>query len=505
MGKIKIFRGRRVLSSILIIAVLYCLAPNIFSHDRYSANRLLSWLLFYQIFIFLSSAITISLLFRFLNIKYAPKISNYIFGLCWNDVLLIFSGVSLLHTAFMLASVNVIDFSSVWLVKGINFDIVISLADTMAIIVYFYNFYTINRPKKLLSHMLRDLNSFEKEKEREKVNEQFSIIKEFIKKTNSFFDTGVLFSILDNSRLSQPVFEHEKNDNHLELIVEMLFENLQRAFLSESPEEFKRMVDFLNELLDRFQDSEDSIFDRFISAYFTFILGNIGEMKTDMVLYFVRQLENIFERLFEKQIGITEKSKSDLIGILDRLSYIVYSRNLETSEELFSILEFYICLFAYFEKDYLFYSQLKDEFDTFVIFMLQNMNNVSKKEAREYFLKLIEKTKLYKIAFAEMVLIYIFLLALEYKMWNTGYVFFNVIMDLAKTRKLYKKNNHLFYHFMSGRKIFYLKKCLSKVKNKEINEVFRRKIYKKYLISIGSCSLKELSKCRVFRKLAGRK
>ncbi|WAM32587.1 hypothetical protein [Caldicellulosiruptor naganoensis] len=506
MAKIKLFRGRRMLSSILIVVALYYLAPNVFSHDRFSANRLLSWLLSYQIFIFLSSVITISLLIRFLSVKYSPKISNYILSLCWNDILVVFLGVSLLHTTFMLASVNVVDYSSEWIVKGVNFDIIISFVDILVVIIYFCIFYTISQPKKLFIRMLKDLNGFAKAGEVERVNEQFLIIKEFIRKTNLFFDSTLLLSVLDNPKSFQLLIEQEKNNSYLEEIIGILLKNTENALLSERTEEFKKTIDFLSILLDKFQSSKSDIFETLITDYFTLISHNIQRLEANQVLYLVKQLKKIFEMLSKKQIKISEKSKSDLIEILDRLSYIILSENSAGIGELFSILEFYISLFAYFEKDYVFYTQLKEEFDTFVISLLQNMHGVPTKEIKEYVLKMIEKAKPYRVSFAEMALVYIFLLTLEYKMLEIGYVLFNIIIDSAKTKKLIEKGNCSFYHNInSSKKMFYLYKCLLGIKNKVKNETFKKKMYKKYLISVGNCRPKKLCKDVMLKNLSGRK
>ncbi|AZT90156.1 hypothetical protein ELD05_05575 [Caldicellulosiruptor changbaiensis] len=507
MVKTKLLRGRRMLSSILIVIALYYSAPNIFSHDRLSANRLLSWLLLYQIFIFFSSAITISLLVRFLSMRYSRKVSNYILSLCWNDVLAVFSSVSVLHTAFMLASVNVVDYSSQWIVKGINFDIVISFANILVITLYFYIFYTITQPKKLFRKMLKDLDSFLKAGEKERVNEQLLLIKEFFRKANLFLDLELLLSILNSPKAFQLFIEGEKkNDGYLEEIVEILFKNMESAISSERAEKFKEAVDFLDSFVDKVQDTTIYIFEKLITGYYSFIFHNIQRLKYEQVLYIVNHLERIFETLLKKQINISDKSKSDLIGILDRLSYIIFHENSAKSSELLSILEFYIILFAFFEKDHIFYSQVKEEFDTFVIYLLKSTHEFPKKEAKEYILKIIEKPKRYKISFTRMVFVYIFLLTLEYKRYDIGYILFNGIMELVKTGEFSVRGTHTFYHSAdTAKKMFYLYKCLATMKSGIKSEKYKKKMYKKYMVATGNCKLKKLSQYVRFKRLSGRK
>lgn len=507
MVKTKLLRGRRMLSSILIVIALYYSAPNIFSHDKLSANKLLSWLLLYQIFIFFSSAITISLLIRFLNMRYSHKVSNYILSLCWNDVLFVFSSVSVLHTAFMLASVNVVDYSSQWIVKGINFDIVISFANILVITLYFYIFYTITQPKKLFRKMLKDLDSFLKAGEKERVNEQLLLIKEFFKKANLFLDSKLLLSILNSPKAFQLFIEGEKkNDGYLEEIMEILFKNMESAISSERIDKFKEAADFLDSFVDKVQDTTIDIFEKLITCYYSLIFHNVQRLKYEQVLYIVNHLQKIFETLLKKQINISDKSKSDLIGILDRLSYLIFHENSARSRKLLSILEFYIILFAYFENDHIFYSQVREEFDTFAISLLKSIHNFSKKEAKEYILKIVEKAKPYKISCTGMVVVYIFLLTLEYKRYEIGYVLFNAIIDLVETAGFTLKSTHTFYYNAeTEKKMFYLYKCLTTMESGIKSENYKKKMYKKYMVAAGCCKLKKFSQYVRFKRLSGRK
>jgi len=507
MIKTKLLRGRRMLSSILIVIALYYSAPNIFSHDRLSANRLLSWILLYQIFIFFCSAITISFLLRFLSIRYSQKVSNYISSLCWNDVLLIFSFVSILHTAFTLTLVNVESFTSQWIIKGINFDIMISIVDVLVITIYFSVFYKISQPKRLFNKMLKDLNNFLKADEKEKINNQLLIIREFLHKAPLFLDSKLLFSILESPKAFQLLIENDKKwDDYFEEIMEMLFRNIENAISTDRSETFEEAIDFLEWFVDKVQDSMNDILEKLITGYYRLIFHNVQRLKAEQVLLIVSHLKSIFETLLKKEVNISDKSKSDLIGILDRLSYIIFLENSVKSKDLFSILDFYIILFAYFEKDYIFCSQVTEEFNAFAITLLQKERNISKRELRDELLKIVEKTKSDNVRFVIKAVVSIILLAVECKKYDLAYVLFNTIVDLPEIIRFTTENHYGFFNDVDAdKRIFYFYKCLMSLKTGIKNENQKKRIYRKYLVAIGDCNPRKFEKKTMFKRLSGRK
>lgn len=495
-----------MLSSILIIIAVYYLTPNIFSHDKISANRLLSWLLSYQVFIFFSSLVTISLLVRFLNIRYSYRISSYIFNLCWNDVLIIFLSTSVLHTAFMLAVVNVTGYSSQRIVKGINFDIVMSFLIALVMILYFYTFYITAQPKRLFKRMLKDLNDFLRTNEKEKINEQLLIIKEFFQKTNLFLDSKLLL-MLNNPKVFRLFIEEEQKDvGYLEGIVDVLFESLENAILSENMNRFKETIDFLNNFVNEIEDINVGIFEKLIKGYYNLVFYNVQRLKYDQLLYILHHLRIIFETLLKKQINLNDNSKADLVEILDRLSYISFRIGLTTAKELVLILEIYVILFAYFKDDVVFYSLIKEEMSVFLFYLSKYAYNFSKEDLKKYIFKVIEEVKAYKIYNTLMGLVHIFLLALENKMYEIGYIFFSAIINVTEKIPFSIESICTFYYDDNiKRKILHLYRCLRAIKNRTRNESYEKKMYKKYMIVSGNCKIKRFFRAMKFKKPSGKK
>lgn len=220
--KIKSDRGKQMLSSILLVVVIYILSPTSVSYDKLSANRLLTWLFALQLFIFFSVAFTISFVLRLLKVKYSQKVCSFIFSLCLNDMLILTMLFTDAHIIFMLTIVNTIGSSYKWVVKGINFDIMLSVADLVIVIAYFWVLYKNSYPVNFLNALLKALKSAVQESNKEEINEKLLILKQFLQNYPYRFNQNLLEPILVSNETIKILSEIKSENSYLREIVDLL-------------------------------------------------------------------------------------------------------------------------------------------------------------------------------------------------------------------------------------------------------------------------------------------
>ncbi|ADQ04366.1 hypothetical protein Calow_0796 [Caldicellulosiruptor owensensis OL] len=219
---LKTSRGKQLLSSILLVGVIYLLSPTSVSYDKLSANRLLTWLFALQLFIFFGVAITISFVLRVLRVKYSQKVCSFIFSLCLNDMLILTMLFTAAHIIFMLTIVNTIGSSYRWVVKGINFDIMLSVADMVIVIAYFWVLYKNSYPVNFLNALLKALKRAVKENNKEDINEKLLILKHFIQNYPYHFNKSLLEPILASYKTIKILSEIKNENGYLREIVDLL-------------------------------------------------------------------------------------------------------------------------------------------------------------------------------------------------------------------------------------------------------------------------------------------
>lgn len=250
--KIKTGRGKQLLSSILLVGVIYLLSPTTVSYDKLSANRLLTWLFALQIFVYFGAVITISFVLRVLRSKYSQKVCSFIFSLCLNDMLVLTMLLTTLHIMFMLSVVNTIGVSYKWIIKGINFSIVLSVADIVIVIVYFLKLYKNSYPINFLNALLKGLKRDLQENNKDKVDEKLLILKEFLKSYPFQFNYNLLEPILANDEalriLSQIKNEGKYLTGIFELIVSLFFHLLNSHELKSAYKIFEIILEYSNNI-----------------------------------------------------------------------------------------------------------------------------------------------------------------------------------------------------------------------------------------------------------------
>jgi len=219
---LKTSRGKQLLSSILLVGVVYLLSPISVSFDKLSANRLLTWLFALQLFIFFGVAITISFVLRVLRVKYSQKVCSFIFSLCLNDMLILTMLFTAAHIVFMLTIVNTIGTSYKWVVKGINFDIMLSVADLIIVIVYFWILYQNSYPVNFLNALLKALKRAVQESNKEEINEKLLILKQFLQNYPYRFNQNLLEPILLSNETIKVLSEIKNENSYLREIVDLL-------------------------------------------------------------------------------------------------------------------------------------------------------------------------------------------------------------------------------------------------------------------------------------------
>jgi len=220
---LKTSRGKQLLSSILLVGVVYLLSPISVSFDKLSANRLLAWLFALQLFIFFGVAITISFVLRVLRVKYSQKVCSFIFSLCLNDMLILTMLFTAAHIVFMLTIVNTIGTSYKWVVKGINFDIMLSVADLIIVIVYFWILYQNSYPANFLNALLKALKRAVQESNKEEINEKLLILKQFLQNYPYRFNQNLLEPILLSNETIKVLSEIKNENSYLREIVDSYF------------------------------------------------------------------------------------------------------------------------------------------------------------------------------------------------------------------------------------------------------------------------------------------
>jgi len=220
--KFKTSRGKQLLSSILLVGVIYLLSPTSVSYDKLSANRLLTWLFALQLFIFFGVAITISFVLRVLRVKYSQKVCSFIFSFCLNDMLILTMLFTATHIVFMLAIVNTIGTSYKWVIKGINFDIMLSVADLIIVIVYFWILYRNSYPANFLNALLKALKRAVQESNKEEINEKLLILKHFIQNYSYRFNQNLLEPILVSNETIKVLSEIKNVNSYLREIIDLL-------------------------------------------------------------------------------------------------------------------------------------------------------------------------------------------------------------------------------------------------------------------------------------------
>lgn len=247
--KIKTGRGKQLLSSILLVGVIYLLFPTV-SYDKLSANRLLTWLFALQIFVYFGVAITVSFVLRVLRAKYSQKVCSFIFSLCLNDMLVLTMLLTTLHIMFMLSVVNTIGVSYKWIIKGINFSIVLSVADI--VIVYFLKLYKNSYPINFLNALLKGLKRDLQENNKDKVDEKLLILKEFLKSYPFQFNYNLLEPILANDEALRILSQIKNEDKYLtgifELIVSLFFHLLNSHELKSAYKIFEIILEYSNNI-----------------------------------------------------------------------------------------------------------------------------------------------------------------------------------------------------------------------------------------------------------------
>lgn len=211
-----------MLSSILLVVIIYILSPTSVSYDKLSANRILTWLFALQLFIFFSVAITISFILRLLRIKYSQKVCSFIFSLCLNDMLILTMLLTTTHIIFMLTIVNVIGSSYRWVVKGINFDIMLSVANIAVVVVYFWGLYKNSYPVNFLNALLKALKMAAKENNKEEINEKLLILKQFLQSYSNRFNQDFLEPILVSNETIKILAEMKNDKIFLGEIIDLL-------------------------------------------------------------------------------------------------------------------------------------------------------------------------------------------------------------------------------------------------------------------------------------------
>ncbi|WAM35386.1 hypothetical protein [Caldicellulosiruptor acetigenus] len=249
--KIKTGRGKQLLSSILLVGVIYLLSPTV-SYDKLSANRLLTWLFALQIFVYFGATITISFVLRVLRAKYSQKVCSFIFSLCLNDMLVLTMLLTTLHIMFMLSVVNTVGVSYKWITKGINFSIVLSVADIVIVIVYFLKLYKNSYPINFLNALLKGLKRDLQENNKDKVDEKLLILKEFLKSYPFQFNYNLLEPILANDEALRILSQIKSEDKYLtgifELIVSLFFHLLNSHELKSAYKIFEIILEYSNNI-----------------------------------------------------------------------------------------------------------------------------------------------------------------------------------------------------------------------------------------------------------------
>ncbi|WPX09737.1 hypothetical protein [Anaerocellum danielii] len=250
--KIKTGRGKQLLSSILLVGVVYLLSPITVSYDKLSANRLLLWLFALQIFVYFGVVITVSFVLKVLKVKYSQKVCFFIFSLCLNDMLVLTMLLTTLHIMFMLSVVNTIGVSYKWIIKGINFSIVLSVVDIVIVIVYFLKLYKNSYPINFLNALLKGLKRDLQENNKEKVDEKFIILKEILKSYPFQFNYNLLEPIFANDEALRILSQVKNKDNNLagifELIVSLFFHLLNSHELKSAYKIFGIILEYSNNI-----------------------------------------------------------------------------------------------------------------------------------------------------------------------------------------------------------------------------------------------------------------
>ncbi|BCS81531.1 hypothetical protein CaldiYA01_14910 [Caldicellulosiruptor diazotrophicus] len=210
-----------MLSSILLVVVIYILSPTSVSYDKLSANRLLTWLFALQLFIFFSVTITISYVLRVLRVKYSQKICSFIFSLCLNDMLIMMMLLSTTHIILMLAIVNTIGISYRWVVKGINFDIILSIANIAIVIVYFWVLYKNSYPINFLSTLFKALKKAVQDNNKEEIDEKLLILEQFLQRYPNRFNENLLEPIFVSSKTIEILSEIGKDKSIFEKVIHL--------------------------------------------------------------------------------------------------------------------------------------------------------------------------------------------------------------------------------------------------------------------------------------------
>ncbi|MEZ0535766.1 DUF2254 family protein [Caldicellulosiruptoraceae bacterium PP1] len=296
-------RGKSLLSSILIIAIVYIFCPEIFSNDPNTARYLLNTIATSLTTIFAISISVIMIAVQLTSAKLTHKIIEYFTKFKWNYILLMFFFTTIIHTTFMLALVNEGLGSNRFVRKGINFDIFMFVICLGVLILYIYNVFEILKPNNILKIILKEL---EKLLQKDKIDEALKyldMIYDISKKSSNKLDTTT--SVEGLRLISNLYIDNRFYDKRYEKIFEDSINHLLSAtsicIRAKDDEAFKAIISNLqiitNKLIENRMYKDIEII---IDAYQHILLYDlIGYHNLGYVKIITDEITNIYIKLFD--------------------------------------------------------------------------------------------------------------------------------------------------------------------------------------------------------------
>lgn len=437
MKKVTFNRGGRLLSSILIIIVLYMISPSIFTHDPLSARNLLNSLLITSVLIFVICLSTIFIIFRLLRLQYSQKMVSYIFHSMWNELFFIFFFVTIVHMLFMLSLISNGVYSSEFIIKGINFDIILFVANFLVIVFYFLRLFLVGRPKNIFKKLIKELNLLIKNNEWDKIKAILSLIEEMIAKYSFSYKFENLAQNLNleisknsqNVDFNMHLYPFVKNI--LNILLFLLENRLKSGHYKEISDIVNSLKWFTNDLL---LNQGIDIIGFLISQYKRIVLENIDFIKN------VDNLKPIFSHMYQiidlyNSNEVAERNKEEILLMISDIALNISQHLLDNAdynnELVLFFFSLYMKLLQHSEKKTYLKSAILNDIKIFLIHGLKNCNVEFENELKKFFKQQIARnennsTQVIKVA------TFSFFICIYYKRLTLAYELFKILLQNLK-------------------------------------------------------------------------
>lgn len=225
---LRITRGKLMLSSILLVSFVYTITPRIFIVEPNTARYLLNTIISSLV---MTLSISISVIFftvQLTSTKWTHKVLDLWINFNWNYILLVFFFTAIVHSTIILALISEGLYTSKWVVKGINFDILMFGICLILLVVYIFRVLKLLKPSNILKNLYRELNYYIKNNLIDDAIKQLDIIYDITKKATSDFDIAT--SIEGLKLVSETFLDDKLYNNKFNTFFEQAISHLQTNF-----------------------------------------------------------------------------------------------------------------------------------------------------------------------------------------------------------------------------------------------------------------------------------